>query len=112
MIARGFRLRKATDFSKTYKFGKSYNHTQLYIKALHTQLPSTHLAVVVPKKVSKRAVVRNKARRRIYEICRQNWSQIIPGYTIIITAKTDLTSMKPAELNSVILEGLKQLKVI
>lgn len=112
MIARGFRLRKATDFTKTYRFGKSYNHPTLFIKALEIKLPSTRIAVVVPKKISKRAVVRNRARRRVYEICRLNLSKIRPGYTIIITAKSDFTSLSPSELTKIVIGGLKQLKII
>lgn len=112
MLSRGFRLSKATDFAKTYKFGKSYNHRALYIKALSTKAPVTRVAVVVPKKVSKRAVDRNRDRRRIYEICRTNWLQIQPGYTIIITGKKSLESITPNDLTEIIVTGLKNLSVI
>ncbi|MBA3679162.1 ribonuclease P protein component [Candidatus Saccharibacteria bacterium] len=112
MIASGFRLRKATDFSRTYKYGTSYNHQSFYIKALQSKVSKTRLAVVVPKKVSKKAVVRNRARRRVYEICRLNWKQFQPGYTIIITAKTDLSEVPTQELETNIVRGLKNLKVI
>lgn len=35
-----------------------------------------HASVVVPKKVSTKAVVRNKIRRRIYDIVRQHRSRV------------------------------------
>ncbi len=112
MIARGFRLRKATDFSKTYKFGKSYNHSSLYIKALPSKSPVSRFAVVVPKKVSKKAVERNRARRRIYEIIRLNLSRIDTGYTIIITAKSNLEDLNPKQLETILLTGLNSLKIV
>jgi len=112
MIAREYRLRKATDFSKTYKFGKSYNHPEFYIKSLQSKLPLSRFAVVIPKKVAKSAVVRNRARRRVYEIVRINLSQIKPGYTIIITLKSDLVSIKPKELEQQLVKGLQGLHIL
>lgn len=112
MLARGFRLSKATDFTRTYKYGKSYNHSNFYIKALVVQTPSSRFAVVVPKKISKRAVDRNRTRRRIYEIIRVNYAQIKPGYTIIITAKANIASLSPKQLEGAIIGGLKKLFVI
>ncbi len=112
MIARGFRLRKATDFSKTYKFGYSYNNSSLYIKALPSKSPVSRFAVVVPKKVSKKAVERNRSRRRIYEIIRLNLIRIHPGYTIIITVKTNLEYLSPQQLETILLDGFKSLKIL
>jgi len=112
MIARSFRLSKATDFAKTYKFGKSFNSPELYIKALSSHVVTTRVAVVVPKKVSKHAVDRNRDRRRVYEICRTNWSSMEPGYTIIITGKKSLESLNDTQLTSLVTNGLKNLKVM
>lgn len=112
MLARGFRLSKATDFTRTYKYGKSYNHTDFYIKALAVQAPNSRFAVVAPKKISKRAVDRNRIRRRLYEIIRVNFGKIKPGYTIIVTAKTDISTLNPKQLESAIISGLKKLSVI
>ncbi len=111
MLSRGFRLRKATDFSRTYKLGKSYNNPALYIKAIESKASVTRIAVVVPKKVSKKAVDRNRDRRRIYEICRSEWDQIKPGYNIIITGKISLETLKPAELKNIIFQGFKYLGI-
>lgn len=109
MISRGFRMRKATDFSKTYKFGKSYNESSFYIKSLKSNYPSSSFAVVVPKKVSSKAVERNKFRRQIYEIIRNNIANINSGYTIIITVKKDIYLIKYQELEKNILKGFKVL---
>lgn len=43
------------------------------------------LAVVVSKKVHKSAVVRNRIRRRVFELCRQRSSELKGGQDIIIT---------------------------
>ncbi len=112
MIARGFRLKKTTDFSKTYKYGKSYNHQSFYIKALKNSYPTTRLAVVAPKKNVRRAVDRNRARRRVYEIFRHIYPNVAPGYIIIITVKDDLSKLNHEQLATDIHLGLKKLSIL
>ncbi|MDQ5943686.1 MAG: Ribonuclease protein component [Patescibacteria group bacterium] len=111
MITKELRLKKATDFSKTYKFGQSYNHPELYIKSLKTGYKTSKFAVVIPKKVAKLAVKRNRARRRVYEIIRVNQPNIAGGYNIIITLKSDLSSLTPSKLTEVLLKGLQKLGI-
>jgi ribonuclease P protein component len=43
------------------------------------------VAVVVSRKVSKSAVVRNRIRRRIYEIVRHSDTDIVPGTDLVFT---------------------------
>jgi ribonuclease P protein component len=43
------------------------------------------VAVVVSRKVSKSAVVRNRIRRRIYEIVRRSDADIVPGTDLVFT---------------------------
>lgn len=57
------------------------------------------LAVVVSKKVHKSAVVRNRIRRRLYALCRQQLSGVQGGYDIVLTVFQDkVATMPPAEL--------------
>lgn len=112
MIKRGFRIRKTTDFSKTYKFGNSYNTTNFYIKSLKTNYNLTKFAVVVPKKAINKAVVRNRQRRRLYEIVRKNINNMQPGYIIIITVKSDLNPIKDTQLTKNLLDGFKKLGLL
>lgn len=111
MIKRQYRIKKATDFTKTYKFGKSYNQQDFYIKSLKSNFPVSRFAVVIPKKVTKSAVKRNTARRRVYEIIRVNITKIQPGYTIIITLKSDLKDLSPTQLKTNIIKALQTLKI-
>lgn len=112
MITKEYRLKKATDFSKTYKFGQNYNHQELYIKSLKTGYKISKFAVVIPKKVTKQAVKRNRARRRVYEIIRVNQPNISGGYNIIVTLKSDLTSLTPKDLTQILMQGFNKLKIV
>ncbi|MEK7594248.1 MAG: ribonuclease P protein component [Patescibacteria group bacterium] len=67
------------------------------------------VAVVVSRKVSKSAVVRNRIRRRIYEIIRQSESIIAPGTDLVITAFDDkLATIEAAKLQSATQELLNK----
>ncbi len=46
---------------------------------------ASRVAVVVSKKIDKRAVVRNRIRRRVYEIVRKQWNEIEQDYDLVIT---------------------------
>lgn len=112
MLQRAFRLRRASDFNKVYKFGKKSSAANFYIKARRTNLPISRLAVVVTKKVSKKATLRNKIKRQISEIVRTNWQQISPGFDIIIMVTNDITSHDSVQNKTDILEALKRLGIL
>ncbi|MBI2798421.1 ribonuclease P protein component [Candidatus Saccharibacteria bacterium] len=112
MLKRAFRLRRANDLNKVYKFGKKSSAPNLYIKARHTNLPVSRLAVVVTKKVSKKATLRNRMKRQMSEVVRTNWQQIKPGFDIIVMITADTTKQKPSQTKAEALEALKKLAII
>jgi len=104
-------LRKKADFSKTYKNGKTVRNVNFTIRALQTNTPELHLAIVVSKKVSKHAVVRNRARRRVREIIRKNITLAASNYFVIVNIYTDLTNSTPADLEESIIKSFKKLNI-
>ncbi len=104
-------LRKKVEFSKTYRLGKSVRTPNFTIKALRVNDPEIKLGIVVPKKVSKKAVVRNRARRRVREIIRKNISLAIPGFFVIVNIYTDLVEINHNDLEKSIIESLQYLNV-
>ncbi len=73
---------------------------------------SYRVAVVVSRKVSKSAVVRNRIRRRIYEIVRKNAAQITEAYDLVFTVYgEDAAQMSHATLQKVILGELSRARV-
>ena len=66
-------------------------------------------AVVVSRKVSKSAVTRNRIRRRVYEVLRQQ-SDKLSGKDVVLTAFSDqLATMEPAKLQKIIAELLDKI---
>lgn len=76
-------------------------------------VPSNHstyrVAVVVSRKVNKSAVVRNRIRRRLYEIIRNQENQILKPADIIITVFDDrVASMAAPDLEKTVQAQLAQ----
>jgi ribonuclease P protein component len=84
MISRPFRFHGYNSLRRVYKTGSIQRTDLMSLRHAPSKKTNYRLAVVVSKKVSKKAVVRNRIRRRIYEAIRrlhnetgQNWSQDI-----------------------------------
>lgn len=71
------------------------------------------MAVVVSRKVHKSAVVRNRIRRRIYEIIRTEASRINAPYDIVCIVYSDQLATLPAEqLRTAILEKMEKADIM
>lgn len=100
MLSAGKRLRKAGDINRVYAKGRGVSIDGLGLKALRTGLATSRLAVVVGKKVSKKAVVRNRIRRRLSEQVGEQWARLPAGYDIILTAHQDLSDLPAPQLGT------------
>ena len=67
MLSQQLRLKKKKDFDRNFKIGKSVSSPLFYIKFSRNNLTVNRFGFVVSKSVSKKAVVRNKLKRRLRE---------------------------------------------
>ena len=71
------------------------------------------VAVVVSRKVHKSAVVRNRIRRRVYEIVRQQTEHIAEPYDLVFLLYSDqVATMPAAELSAMLLKQLQSAGVL
>jgi ribonuclease P protein component len=91
MLARARRLRHERDILRVYKKGRYGNAADLQAKVLATGGPTTRVAIVVSKKISKKATVRNRIRRRLAAAVSELWNQLLPGYDIVVTVRSDIS---------------------
>ncbi|MEF9918118.1 MAG: ribonuclease P protein component [Eubacterium sp.] len=80
-------LKKQKDFKLVYQRGSVFGNRNLVMHYLKNGEDTNRLGIVVSKKVSNRAVVRNKIRRRLKEAYRRNENQFVKGYDLVIIAK-------------------------
>jgi len=72
----------------------------------------THIGVIVPIKLSKRAVQRNRTKRLIYEVLRQNWSKMKIGFDIIVMARKLLREEKLSDVEQPIQDLLQKAELL
>jgi ribonuclease P protein component len=77
--------------------------------ALNSRQRLYRVAVVVSRKVSKSAVVRNRVRRRLYEIVRKHSNQINKPYDLVFTVYDErVADTGHAGLQKIVVGQLKQ----
>jgi ribonuclease P protein component len=113
VLARDNRLRKAPDIARVYKKG-AYGGSGgvLSVKAATTGRAESRAVAVVGKKVSKRAVVRNRIRRRIMSDLFSRWATLRAGYDIVISVHSDISDLSPNMLQQHLTQALGRAGVL
>ena len=114
MLAKEYRFHRQNDVKRVYRSGESARSGPFGLKYLKQSKPGdSRVAVVVSKKVDKSAVVRNRIRRRIYEIIRTHWESVKQGNDIVITVfNVSVEKEKHQELEHRILKLLKSADLV
>ncbi|HSX32092.1 MAG TPA: ribonuclease P protein component [Candidatus Saccharimonadales bacterium] len=94
MISGTHRFHGRNSLRYVYQRGKTVRGPELALRFAHNnRCKSYRLAVVVSRKVSKSAVVRNRIRRRIYEIVRTHADAITEPYDLIFTVYDEVAAV-------------------
>ena len=97
MLNKSYRFHGLGSLNRVYNKGRTVRAGEISIKFwLNERRDTFRVAVVVSKKVHKSAVVRNRIRRRIFEIVRTN-TFIDKPYDIIISVFDDGVASKDAQ---------------
>jgi len=113
MLAAKNHLRKEADITRVYKRG-SYGAGGglLSVKATPNGHAESRAAIVVSKKINKRAVVRNRIRRRLAAHLADMWGTVATGYDIVISVHVDIADHSTEQLVLQLGTALKRAKVI
>ena len=84
MLTKINRLKKEKDFEKIFKKGKSFKNGFLILKIVSNDLEESRFGFIVSQKVSKKAVLRNKVKRRLRDIIQKNIVKIKKGVDIVL----------------------------
>lgn len=94
MLERKSRLLADKDFARIFAKGKFAGSASVTIKVVPNTLGVSRFGFVVGTKVSKRAVERNKAKRRMREIMRKNMAFVKDGFDVVFVAKKEVLSVE------------------
>ena len=112
MLLTKYRLRLKNDFDRLFKEGRFAGQTFFTLGFAKNKLDNSRFAVIVGKKVSKKAVARNSIKRKTTEVIRLNLKQVKPGFDLVFIAKPEIQRKKYKEIEAVVLSLLKRAKLI
>lgn len=110
MLAKPFRFHGYASLRYAYTHGQQVRLKQASLKYCENKRRQhSRCAVVISKKVTKKAPVRNRIRRRIYEIVREQWPLLRPAHDMVITVFDEkMADMSAQDLNHLIKQLLKK----
>jgi len=83
MLVKNSRISKKKEFDDIFKKGKSTRGTFFILKFLKNDLKLNRFAFMVSKKISLKAVVRNKIRRRLSEAVKEFRTESDKGVDVV-----------------------------
>jgi len=83
MLPKANRIKKRKDFELLYKRAKTFKSKFIILKAAKSNSEKVSAGFVVSQKVSKKATVRNKIRRRLSAIMQAGLPEIKPGTSLL-----------------------------
>ena len=96
MLAQNHRFRGSRDIRRLYKTGRGARTKSLGLRYCAQTGQPFRAAVVVSRKVHKSAVVRNRIRRRLYELLRTEYAAHLTGIYLLITIFDPSLATKPS----------------
>ena len=112
MLPKENRLTKKKDFEGVFKKGKGFNEGFLFLKIEKNNLEKSRFAFIVSKKINKKAVDRNKIKRRLREVVRKSLPRINPGIDGVFVVQRDVKDKEFSEIKKTTIEILKKAKVL
>jgi ribonuclease P protein component len=94
------------EFDRSFSIGKRLHGS--FVQLIFSPSESFHCSVVVGKKVSKKAVERNRLRRRVYAVAYAHHMSASIQKTFIVVLKPPALTANPAVLRDEVLELLKK----
>jgi ribonuclease P protein component len=109
MITSNHRFHGRSSLRFVYQRGQTVRGSHLSLRYIRNdRRPTYRAAVVVSRKVSKSAVIRNRIRRRIYEIIRLSTPNIFGAYDLVFTVYgEEVAHMSHATLKKTVLGQMK-----
>ncbi|MHB8880640.1 MAG: ribonuclease P protein component [Thermodesulfovibrionales bacterium] len=101
-------LRKKGDFKKVFDLGLKFPSQYLVIYAKPNGFSFCRLGLAVSRKTGN-AVIRNRIKRRLREICRRQLGGTAVGYDLVVVARQGASKAAFALLNQAVLRCLSGL---
>jgi ribonuclease P protein component len=88
MLHRKYRLTRKADVDRVFRRGRSVSGQDLALKFLPNNASASRAAVLVGTKLSKKAVHRNRIKRRLREVLRLHFERVPAGIDLLVIARS------------------------
>ena len=105
------RLRKKKDFEQVWQAKKSAYLKFLGMKIVENHQNNTRFGVIISNKISKKAVIRNKIKRRIRNIVTKEKDKIKKGWDVVIIGQPAIIEAGLSEIKNEIRQIFTKLKL-
>lgn len=112
MLPRPNRIKKNTEIERVFKRGKKFKEDFLILIATGNNLNQARFGFIVSQKISKKAVLRNKLKRRLREIVRSKLKEFKKGRDVIVMAVPGLETKDFWEIKNTINKLFKKAKCL
>ncbi len=112
MLPKKYRLVKNKDFARVAHYGRKSYIPELSLKWIKNNQSYSRWGIIVSLKVDKKAVVRNKIKRRLRALLRENISSLASGWDVIIITKDRIKELDYTQLQDVFLKILRKCNLI
>ena len=112
MLAQKNRLRRKKDFERVLRKGKGLKEDFLILKMVKNNSSQNRFGFIVGTKISKKAVLRNKLKRRLRELVRGKIEKIKKGFDIILIAQSGLGNRDFWELEEIFTKIFRRAKLL
>jgi len=112
MLPNKYRLKNKKDFEKVFKKGKSFKEDFLILKIVPNNSNQIRFGFIISQKISKKATLRNKLKRRISEILRLKIEKMKKGIDAILIALPGIEKKDFWEIEEIVKNLFKKAEVL
>lgn len=109
MLSRIQRLRLQRDIDAVQRYGRSIGNRHFFIKFIPSKSKISRATVVVSVKAAKKAVDRNRIKRRVRSILEKNLRLVSKPHDLMIIIKKSALSLSFAELNRLLTSQIQKI---
>ena len=112
MLPKQHRLKKKKDFEKVFKEGKGLKEDFLILKFMKNNLKNSRFGIMVSQKISKKAFIRNKIKRRIKALIHLKLPKIKESLDLVFIALSGLENQDFWEIEATIDKIFTRAKIL
>lgn len=112
MLPKANRLLKDNDFARVHRHGRFFKQDLIAIKSLPNGESQSRFGFLVGIKISKKATVRNKVKRRLREVVRLTLADIKPGFDVAVMVRPEIVDRTYQEIEDALKGTLRQAKLL